>query len=162
MCNIWRNEIPQLAGKVKLMPLPAWTRGGRRTSVWGGTMLGILRTAPDVDACWQFAKHLYLSPDLARELYTRGAIITPLRTMWDARVFDKPDPLFSGQPKGRMYIDLAPQVPARNSSPFGFIASTRLQNAVVELARISRAAGGLPVDVLETHAQRLLADAQRE
>src|SRR5262245_3698937 len=41
MCNLWRNEIPQLAGKVKLMPLPAWTRDGRRTSVWGGTMVGI-------------------------------------------------------------------------------------------------------------------------
>ncbi|MFN7021937.1 MAG: ABC transporter substrate-binding protein, partial [Phycisphaerales bacterium] len=45
MCNTWKNEIPQLAGKVKLMPLPAWEKGGRRTSVWGGTMLGITKSA---------------------------------------------------------------------------------------------------------------------
>eukprot|EP01034_Spumella_vulgaris_P019931 gene19931-25505_t len=33
----WKNYLPGLGGKVKLMRLPAWEPGGRRTSVWGGT-----------------------------------------------------------------------------------------------------------------------------
>ena len=43
----WREEIPGLAGKVKLMPLPAWEPGGRRTSVWGGTMIALTGDLPE-------------------------------------------------------------------------------------------------------------------
>lgn len=162
MCNIWRYEIPQLAGKVKLMPLPAWERGGRRTSVWGGTMLGISRTAPDVEAAWKFAKHLYLSPEIARDLYARGDIITPVKTLWNDEIFDKPDAFFGNQPKGRLYINLAPQVPPRSSSPYGMLAMTRVQSAVVKLGAFARTNGRYAVDELIPEARRLLVATHAE
>lgn len=162
MCNIWRNEIPQLAGKVKLMPLPAWTRGGRRTSVWGGTMVGISRTAADIDSAWKFAKHLYLSPDLARELYVRGDIVTPVKSLWSDPIFDQPDAYFSGQPKGRLFINLASEVPLRHSSPFGVLAATRFQNVVVELARRTRRGSAADEEARRAQARELLSVAQRE
>jgi arabinosaccharide transport system substrate-binding protein len=162
MCNVWRNEIPQLAGEVKLMPLPAWTSGGRRTSVWGGTMVGISRTAEDMDAAWRFAKHLYLSPDLARELYFRGDIVTPVKSLWSDPIFDQPDAYFSGQAKGRLYINLASQVPLRHSSPFGVLAATRFQNVVVELARRARSGSAAGEDAMRAQARELLSLAQRE
>lgn len=162
MCNIWRNEIPQLAGKIKLMPLPAWTRGGRRTSVWGGTMLGISRTAPDVEAAWRFAKHLYLAPELARQLYTVGDIVTPVKSLWNDPIFDKPDPFYGNQPKGRLYINLAPDVPVRSSSPYGVIATSRLQGAVVSLAAFARRNPTFDAAQLLPEAKRLLGAAQRE
>jgi arabinosaccharide transport system substrate-binding protein len=37
---VFADEAPALSGKMALMPLPAWTPGGRRTSTWGGTGLG--------------------------------------------------------------------------------------------------------------------------
>ncbi|MFO0376257.1 MAG: ABC transporter substrate-binding protein [bacterium] len=164
MCNIWRNESPQLAGKVKLMPLPAWPKplpSQRRTSVWGGTMLGIARTAKDVDAMYEVAKRLYLSDDLARTLYTVGDIITPVRDHWSDPIFDKPDPFFSGQPKGRMYIDLAGDVPARSSSPYYILAQARVQDALLSLK--DHAERRLPVTVedLLPEARQLLENAQR-
>lgn len=162
MCNIWRNEIPQLFGKVKVMPLPAWQPGGRRTSVWGGTMLGISRTAQNQEALWNFAKHLYLSPESARQLYTRGDIVTPIRTLWGDPVFDQPDSYFSGQKKGRMYIELAPQVPLRHSSPFGSIAADRLQSTCVAIAAYARKAPHASQADLEAEAQRILRIAQAE
>lgn len=162
MCNIWRYEIPQLAGKVKLMPLPAWTPGGARTSVWGGTMLGISRSANDPRGLWEFAKYLYLSPQMARELYVRGDIVTPVRTLWSDQIFDQADAFFSGQAKGRMYLNLAPSVPARSSSPFGAIASARLQDAVVRLAAYARREKRYDIDDLLPEAQRLLEEAQVE
>ncbi len=162
MCNIWRHEIPQLAGKVKLMPLPAWRPGGLRTSVWGGTMLGISRTAKDPRGLWRFAKHLYLSPALARALYLQGDIVTPVRTLWDDPVFDRPDAFFCNQPKGRMYLELAPTVPPRSSSPFGAIATARLQDAVVQLAAYARSSRKYTVAELEPEAQRLLGLAQAD
>jgi arabinosaccharide transport system substrate-binding protein len=162
MCNIWRNEIPQLAGKVKLMPLPAWEKGGRRTSVWGGSMLGISRDAQNHDQLWEFAKHLYLSPEGSRELFIKGDIITPVKDFWSDPIYDKPDPFFSGQAPGRLFINLAPDVPPRFSSPFGVLAVERLRTVASRLAAYARSQGNATPDSLMPEARRLLEEAQAE
>lgn len=162
MCNIWKYEIPQLSGKVKLMPVPAWTRGGRRTSVWGGTMLGIARTAPETDKLWEIAKRLYISRDLARELYRTGDIITPVSDFWSDPVFDEPDPYYCNQRKARDYIALAPSVPARTSSPYNTLAKLRVQTATIALAEHARRTGTYDIAALEPHAMELLAIAEAQ
>lgn len=159
MCNVWKNEIPQLSGKVKVMPLPAWTKGGRRTSVWGGTMLGIPKTTQDPDAAWAFAKRLYLSPDLARSTYKTADIVTPVRSFWSDPVFDEPDPYFSGQGKGRLFINLAPQVPLRTGSPYNAFAQLRVQDALVALVKYANESGKFEPDDLRGEAKRLLHEA---
>lgn len=160
MCNYWKNEIPQLAGKVKLMPLPAWDRGGRRTSVWGGTMLGISRTAANPDELWAIAKHLYLSPEMARETYLRGDIITPVKSLWKDPVFAAPDPYFCDQKKGLMYIDLAPRVPVRTSSPYNYAAMLAVQDAVAKVIDDANATGRFGVADLMPAAKARLGAAQ--
>ena len=141
MCGIYRREMPQLAGKIKLMPIPAWSENGenglstRRTSVYGGTMMGIARSAATDPAEFErllaMAKKLYLSEELARTLWTKGEIITPNKSMWSDPMFDEPDPFFSNQPKGRMFVNLATEVPARSSSPYFVIAQARVQDALI-------------------------------
>lgn len=160
LCNVWKNEIPQLRGKVKLIPVPAWEPGGRRTSVRGGTMLGFSRDAGTFDELWPFAKHLYLSRTLARQLYTQGDIITPVKSLWDDPVFDEPDPYFGGQRKGRMYIELAPSVPLRTSSPYNRFAQLRMQGALIALGQYARDTGTFEVPSLVPQAKRLLLDSQ--
>jgi arabinosaccharide transport system substrate-binding protein len=162
MCNLWRKEIPQLAGKVKLMPLPAWEKGGRRTSVWGGTMLGISRDAKNPEELWNFAKHLYLSPELSRRLFLEGDIISPVREFWNDPVYDQPDPFFSGQPRGRLFVSLADDLPPRYNSPFGAMAVERLRAVASELARIADGMPDATPQLLLPHATRLLAAAQDE
>jgi arabinosaccharide transport system substrate-binding protein len=159
MCNVWKNEIPQLAGKVKVMPLPAWTRGGRRTSVWGGTMLGIPRTTTEPEKAWDFAKRLYLSPELARSTYRVADIVTPVKALWADPVFDEPDPYFSGQPKGRLFIRLAPEVPARTGSPYNAFAQLRVQDALVALVQFAKGRSVYDAASLEPEARRLLGEA---
>lgn len=161
MCDIFQKEIPQLSGKLRLMPLPAWERGGRRTSVWGGSMLGISKTAPDFEQCWAIARQLYLSPELARRLYEEGDIISPVRSNWQDPIYDQPDAYFGGQPKGRMYIDLAGQIPARPSSPFTLMARSRVQEALISLARLARTTGATSPESLMEDARRLLEQADR-
>lgn len=161
MCNVWKNEIPQLTGKVKLMPLPAWTKGGRRTSVWGGTMLGIPKTTSDPDAAWAFAKRLYLSPELARATYHTADIVTPVKKFWSDPVFDEKDPYFSNQPKGRLYLNLAPDVPSRSGSPYNAYAQLRAQDALISLAQTAKDSGDFNIDHLREKALDLLKDAQR-
>jgi arabinosaccharide transport system substrate-binding protein len=165
MCNIWKNEIPTLKGKVKVMPIPAWDRGGRRTSVWGGTMLGIpsasAGTPEAFESRWAFAKQLYLSPELARETYRAGDIITPVKKYWSDPIFDEPDPYFAGQAKARMYIAQAPSVPRRTSSPFNLMANQRVQNAVVALGEYARRTSTFG-DPLRAEAKRQLQAAEAD
>ncbi|MBK7405143.1 MAG: extracellular solute-binding protein [Phycisphaerales bacterium] len=162
LSNIWRQQMPELAGKLKLMPLPAWEPGGRRTSVWGGTMLGIPRTAEDPDRLWELAKRLYLSPELSRALYEEGDIVTPVKANWSDPIYDRPDPYFSGQAKGRMYLDLAPQVPRRTSSPFNTMAMQRVQDALVGLVELLRDRPGTDRATLESRAMDLLRVAEAD
>lgn len=162
MCNIWRKEIPQLSGKVKLMPLPAWEKGGRRTSVWGGTMLGISRDAKNPDELWEFAKHLYTSPKCSRELFEKGDIISPVREFWNDPIYNAPDPYFSNQPRGRLYVNLAGELPPRYNSPFSALALLRMQACMTQLATYARASGNGSYERLLPESERLLRQAQED
>lgn len=162
MCSIWKIEIPQLKGKVKVMPLPAWEKGGRRTSVWGGTMLGIAKTSKHIEDAWDVAKKLYVSREIAHRLYTELDIVSPVKDFWSDAVYDQPEPYFSGQRKGRMYIDLAPDVPRRVSSPFYRMAEDRMRDAAIETAGFLRNHQDATQPELEDAARRALDKAQHE
>lgn len=161
MCSIWRSNTPQLGGKLRLMPLPAFEEGGRRTSVRGGTMLCFPEGSDRFDEAWSYAKELYTSPELARELYRTADIITPVTSLWDDPVYDEPDPFFMGQAKGRMYIDMAPRVPKRASSPYYDRAVEAVRDAATNLAGWARGSGTRDRDALAERASVLLARAQR-
>lgn len=160
MCGIWKMHVPRLAGTVKVMPLPAFEPGGRRTSVRGGTVLGIPKDASDVDAAWEYAKMLYTSPEVARQMYELTDIISPVRSLWDDPIYHQPDPFFSGQAKGKLYIEQAPHVPTRTSSPYNRQAVFLLRDAAVTLADFARRERVYDSDTLEKEAARLLAGVQ--
>ena len=160
--GVWKQDMGDLAGKIKLMPVPAWKAGGCRTTVWGGTMLGIARSTKDPEAAWEMAKHLYLSEDLAKQLYESNGIISPIRRLWDREYYDKADPYFQGQAPGRMYIDLAPSVPRRTSSPFNQIAKERVRDALSRLRQHAEAEGLYSVEALLPEARRQLKSAHED
>lgn len=160
LANYWRDQLPGLSGRVRLMPLPAFYEGGPRTSVWGGTMLGISRASGNHERLWEIVKRLYMSDDLARRLFEEGDIITPVKRHWSDPIFDRPDPYFSGQARGRMYIDLMGDVPRRSSSPFYSLALDRVHVAFQALVEESRR--GLEGQSLLARARELLADAHAD
>jgi arabinosaccharide transport system substrate-binding protein len=159
------DTVPGLKGKVKLMPLPAWTEGGRRTSVFGGTMLGLPKITPGgrdtMESSWQFAKYLYLSKESAITLYEKTGIITPVRKYWSLPVYDQPNDYFCGQHVGRMYIDQAPNVPPRCSSPYEGQAEEELLVAFEKLKAYAEAHNPNDLDDLRGEARVLLHEAAR-
>lgn len=162
MAGSWKRENPGLAGKLKLMPIPAWERGGRRTSVAGGTMLGFNRHTENFEVAWAFAKELYLSPVLAEQMFRDTNIITPVTSLWDSPIFDQPDPFFSGQPSGRLYIEQAPHVPRRPSSPYVVSGTERFTNTLAALRSYADRNQIYDEATLLIEAQRLLDAAQLE
>jgi len=125
------NDIPRLKGKMALMPLPAVTPGGRRTSTWGGTMLGITRKCKRPDLAWELAKYLTLNEEDQAARFAETNMLPPVRAAWSDPVFDQPRPYWSNQPLGRLYADLAPDVPPQYTSPFIVAAKGKLSEALV-------------------------------
>jgi arabinosaccharide transport system substrate-binding protein len=168
LVGVLKQQVPGLAGKVRLMPIPAWERGGRRTSVWGGTMLGFARSSPDFERNWAFGKALYLSEEGAEMLFRTNNIVTPIKANWSNPIYDEPDPYFGGQATGRAYLDQAPHVPLRPSSPFNAQAVRAVTNAVTALTgwaesnQVYTAEGLLPEARRQLNAaHRLVADQMR-
>jgi len=161
MCAIWKEQLPpEAAGKFKLMPMPAFSAGGRRTSVRGGTMLGLPRDGEHIEEAWEYAKMLYTSEQAAHDLYVNTDIITPVSALWGNPIFDEPDPFFGGQRKGRMYIDLAPDVPVRTSSPYNKQAVLLVSDAALSLTKFARKEQAYDAPSLQEEAERLLGLAQ--
>jgi arabinosaccharide transport system substrate-binding protein len=136
----WRSksfetDIPRMAGKMALMPLPAVAPGGPRTSTWGGTMLGITKRCKDQDLAWQFALHLYLDKKELAERFRGTNILPALREAWNQPAFREPNPYYSGQPIGSLYAQLAPQVPFQYTSPLIVTAKAKLGQALVACAQ---------------------------
>jgi arabinosaccharide transport system substrate-binding protein len=162
MAAVWKANIPGLAGKVKLMRLPAWERGGARTSVWGGTAIGVTKSAPNFEQSWSVAKHLYLSPQVAESLYRSTYIISPVKAHWTLPFYHASDPFFSDQKVGALYIAEAPQVPTRVASPYTTFAMERMMGVLVALKAYAVANNQYEADALLPEARRLLAAAQED
>ncbi|MEM7145780.1 MAG: extracellular solute-binding protein [Verrucomicrobiota bacterium] len=162
LAGVWQQQLPQLAGKVKLMPLPAWEPAGRRTSVWGGTMLGIPKATEDFEGAWEYAKELYLSLDLAKELYERAAIVSPVKEYWEEAFYQEPNEYFSGQANGALFLEQAPMVPRRTASPYNELAKTKVINATVALKLYAQEEEKYTVEELLPEAKRLLEEVELE
>ena len=53
----------------------------------------------------------------------------PLKDAWKLAAFDKPNDFFGGVPLGRLYIDLAPQVPPVPTHAYQTMAQGKLSEA---------------------------------
>lgn len=135
LCPDWRSKsiethVGSMKGKMALMPLPAFEPGGRRTSTRGGTMLGITRKCPNKKRAFELARHLYLDPeDLARR-FRELNILPPLKDAWALPEFNEPRAYWSDQPIGRLYAELADDVPPQYTSPFIGLAKGKMGEVV--------------------------------
>jgi arabinosaccharide transport system substrate-binding protein len=130
----WRSyriqeESPKLAGKLKLMPLPAWQPGGRRTSVIGGTGLAISKRTKDPDLAWEYAKFLYFNtPELGKR-FALTNILPPFADAWNLPEFQAPSAFYSGQKLGAEYAALARQTPPVWFAAQSLLAERKLDQA---------------------------------
>ncbi|MBN1345014.1 MAG: extracellular solute-binding protein [Phycisphaerae bacterium] len=137
ICPDWRtrffeNDIPRVAGKMALMPLPAVKPGGRRTSTWGGTMIGITKKSPNPDLAWALAVHLYYAPKPFDKRFRQTNIIPPIRDAWNQPSLSEPRPYWSNEPIGKLFTALADETPPQYSSPYAPIAKDKLGEVITQ------------------------------
>ncbi|MCX7925666.1 MAG: extracellular solute-binding protein [Fimbriimonadales bacterium] len=129
--KVIEQDVPKVGGRMALMPLPAFYPGGRRTSTWGGTMIGITKRCADPDLAWELIMHLYLNKEALAEQFRNTNILPPARDLWDHPAYDEPRPFWSNQPLGRLYANLAPQTPPQYTSPYIGLAKAKLSEALI-------------------------------
>lgn len=142
----WRTksietDIPRMAGKMALMPLPAVAPGQRPTSTWGGTMLGITKHCKNQELAWAFAQHLYTDKSQLAERFAGTNILPALKEAWDQPAFREKRAYWSNQPLGATYARLAPDVPFQYTSPFISTAKGKFSQALVACVRQYNARG---------------------
>jgi arabinosaccharide transport system substrate-binding protein len=125
----YEHDLPGLKGKMALTPLPAWEPGGRRTTVWGGTGLVILRQTPHPDLAWDLAQFLYFDPRESGKRFLGTNIVPVLQDDWKLPELDAPNPYYSNQRIGRMYADLAPDTPPQYVTALTTVAEQKLNEA---------------------------------
>jgi arabinosaccharide transport system substrate-binding protein len=134
ICPDWQsrqfqNDIPLVSGKMALMPLPAWTPGGKRTSTWGATGLAITSACKNKDLAWQLAMALYYDRAQLGPRFRDSNILPALKDAWSLPEYAEPRPYFSNQPIGQLYAALAPTVPADYPTPYTQRAQFKLRDA---------------------------------
>jgi arabinosaccharide transport system substrate-binding protein len=130
----YQQDMPNMHGKMALMPMPAWEKGGRRTSTYGMTGLAISTTTKHPDLAWELAKFLYYDKADLGARFLANNIISPLKAAWDLPEFHQPNPYFSNQAVGAEYARLAPDVPPVFASPIYKTAMTMLDEALTRSA----------------------------
>lgn len=127
----WRThsiieDVPKAKGKLRVMPLPAWKPGGRRTSTWGGTGLVITKATKQPQLAWELAKALYFDPNELGPRFALTNILPPLSDAWTRPEFQRRDAFYGGQQVGALFAKLAPETPPDWSTPYKTQAETRL------------------------------------
>lgn len=160
-----QDEVPRLASKLKLMPLPAWEVGGRRTSVWGGTGLAISRATKDPNLAWEYAKFLYFNTEELGKRFALTNLIPPFEDAWNLPEFQAPSAFYSGQKLGALFAELAPETPPVWSTPYSPLAHGKLSEAFLRAAEHYRVHGesGLheyiqgQLDIAEAYVSRVMS-----
>jgi arabinosaccharide transport system substrate-binding protein len=127
--QLFEMDVPKLRGKLGVMPLPAWTPGGRRTSVWGGSGLAITKQCRRPELAWELAKFLYLNEAELGRRFAETGVLPPFVDAWDQPELTAPDPFYSGQRVGQLFASLAPQTPPVYSSPYRSVVEVKLDEA---------------------------------
>ena len=116
--GFFKDNAPELAGKWKAAPLPAWEEGGARTSVWGGTGLTIISTSPNVEEAKKFMEFAMLSVEGNVRRFELTSLYPPFKPAWTDERLNAPDEYFSGQNLGGLFADVGAEAPAQYQSPF--------------------------------------------
>ena len=154
-----RANAQTLDGKLRMMPLPRFATDDAPTASWGGTMIAIPRNCPDPSASWQLLRSLQLTPQASKARLSHTLILPANRAAWLDKEYDKPDPLFGGQPIGRLYTDLARQLPSQEVSPYGVLVSQALSSVLSSTEKQLKTTGP---EGLEDFCRQQLLLAQKQ
>lgn len=127
-----KQNAPQTKGLWAAVPLPVWAKDAkaRRTSCAGGTGHCILKSSTHQKEGWETLKFFMLNPDSAAKRYEMINLFPPVKDAFkDPRLHVKEE-FFGDQDLGKLFQDLATDVPPQYQHPMRPEANTIINRAV--------------------------------
>ncbi|MFJ4876848.1 ABC transporter substrate-binding protein [Streptomyces sp. NPDC088745] len=104
-------DAPELKGRFGVLPMPAFTAGGARTSNRGGSVLAVPEQSRNPGLAWAFVEFLLTSvPNQVSMLKREGLFPAFLPALADPYL-STPQEYFGGQAALKVFADLAPTTP---------------------------------------------------
>ncbi|MDJ1134296.1 ABC transporter substrate-binding protein [Streptomyces iconiensis] len=105
------GEMPELKGKFGVVPLPAFTPGGPRTSNDGGSTLCIPAQSKNPRLAWAFTRFLLTDKDNQVSMLKREGLFPAYLPALKHPYLSAPQDYYGGQRAWRVFADLAPHIP---------------------------------------------------
>ena len=107
-----KDQMPEMKGKWRIMPMPAYTKGGVRASSLGGSTLTIT-AAEDIKmaAAWAFIEHSLLTVDSQLLMYDKFGLFPSYLPAYEDDRFKQPDPYFGNQNYNEILGEVTKHIP---------------------------------------------------
>jgi hypothetical protein len=148
-----------VCGKLRLMPLPVFVSGDRRTATWGGTGLAIPADTPDAQASRALLERIAKDRAGAMKRYHETLVFPADSSLWSDAELRHEDGVVQGLPVlSELLRELSGEVPAG-------VMVGKTQKALMELNLVTtravyEARGGLSGEKLRSRVQEWLEGAQ--
>lgn len=108
-----KAELPETSGKWRVMRPPAFEKGGRRATNWGGSNLVIADQVSEAKANrgWDYMKYSLASKEMQVKMYQEYGIFPAYKPAYQSDAFDDGSKFLGDQPAGRMFANIAPNIP---------------------------------------------------
>ena len=109
-----KSELPGTSGKWRVMKPPAYEKGGRRATNWGGSNLVIADQVSDAKANrgWDYMKHSLANKEQQVKMYREYGLFPAFKPAYENDAFDSGHEFLGGQSAGRMFAEVAPNIPS--------------------------------------------------
>ncbi|MFI2608428.1 ABC transporter substrate-binding protein [Kitasatospora sp. NPDC018619] len=106
------TDMADLGGKLGVVPLPAFTPGGTRTSNSGGSALCVPAQSRNPETAWAFLSFLLADKANQASMMQHEGLFPAYLPALDDPYFQQPAPYYGGQPAMRLFAELTRSIPA--------------------------------------------------
>ncbi|GAA2986510.1 extracellular solute-binding protein [Streptomyces lactacystinicus] len=105
------TEMADLSGKFGVVPLPAFTPGGTRTSNSGGSTLCVTAQSRNPETAWAFLSFLLADKANQASMMQHEGLFPAYLPALDDPYFQQPSPYYGGQPAMQLFAGLTRDIP---------------------------------------------------
>ncbi|MEV7601880.1 sugar ABC transporter substrate-binding protein [Kitasatospora sp. NPDC089797] len=151
-------EMADLSGKFGVVPLPAFTPGGTRTSNSGGSTLCVTAQSGNPETAWGFLSFLLADKANQVSMMQHEGLFPAYLPALDDPYFQQPAPYYAGQPAMKLFADLVRSIPTVERTPDDAKAGDIVTTAVNQVLHN----GADPGTVLRSAARQIATATGRQ
>ncbi|WP_194896864.1 ABC transporter substrate-binding protein [Catenulispora pinisilvae] len=152
------DEMPELKGKFSVIPLPAFTSGGVRTSNNGGSLLNISSQSKNSATAWAFIQFVLANSDNQVSMLKNEGIFPAFVPALSDPYITGPQDYYGGQTTFKTFADLAKDI-----APVEYTGDYSKASDLVTTATSAVMQGGKdPKSTLDSTAQQIAAATNRQ